>query len=104
SIDRILTNRRRDNARRNGCGHQPRQSCTRHRQAASKARLTACFDRFEVIFAVISGTDAIAVVVCEGLLPFRASAALETANRVRQGASRRSWRATIKASNAAGRP
>ncbi|AWN16420.1 hypothetical protein SALB1_2222 [Salinisphaera sp. LB1] len=27
----------------------------------------------------------------QGLLPFRASAALETANRVRQGASRRLW-------------
>ncbi|AWN14878.1 hypothetical protein SALB1_0671 [Salinisphaera sp. LB1] len=37
-------------------------------------------------------------------MPFRTRAALETANRVRQGASRRSWRATIKTCNAAGRP
>jgi len=36
-----------------------------------------------------------------GLLPCRASAALETSNRLRQGASRRSWLATIKTCNAA---
>lgn len=35
-----------------------------------------------------------------GLLMFRTSAALETGNRVRQGASPRSWRATTQACNA----
>jgi len=40
---------------------------------------------------------------CQGLLPFHSSAALETENRVLQGVSRRSWRATIKTRNAAER-